>query len=568
MIAARKPQDDDERRAGATTAWIVTLTALTGALLLLSMASICRPPSALATPPPGSLEESCIAAGTVLPTGINGFMFNHHPEKKREARASDHYQTALETVAEFQGTVPRMPAPCEGHFTQVVLGKAEFQAARSPHRWRSLRRRWERLPLNVNVLEFVGDPPPLSSYATFGGQQGLNTFGLGCTLRGRVDLRLEVVDEADQAIIAIRDMRLPLPVDSWFRARCLGRLSIQESSGARHCGQAAAAKAGRGPTVWGVKIVRMGCAQAMAVARRAFEAPSFLRDTVDEVKVGSWSCYFSHRGAAGCTRGRSRLFLVDLRGHTGEQCAKGLAAVRSVTQAGTSCAVAQELIRASAAAPRTSTALTLAAGGASFTCGVESSLGMGDRMEYAYACAAGGAVVSFRILEPKSARMIPVAPTTIPSEVKLPPAGLLGFPRTPKLKFGYAVIHGNQVWLPLEVDPALVGREGILEITIGTMSCEWTADPSDTDPTCGTLHRQGPVRRRTVVLQANQEILIGPDRHNGNWDYAVWMKTKAFVSDGLPYTHAAGWGYAILINHATNCAANPWCHPDQKRVGT
>ena len=203
---------------------------------------------AVAAPEPGSLEEQCIAAGTVLPQEMQGFMFNHHPEKKREPRAGDHYLTALETVAEFSAVVPRIPDACGGRFAQVVLAKAQFQTAKSPHRWRSLRRRWEQLPLAVNTLEFIGDPPPLSSFGVLRGQQNLNTFGLGCTLRGRVDYKLEVVNEANQAIVAVREATVPLQVDSWFEARCRGTFSIQESSGAKRCGQVVGARAGAGPS--------------------------------------------------------------------------------------------------------------------------------------------------------------------------------------------------------------------------------------------------------------------------------------------------------------------------------
>lgn len=539
----------------------------TATLLLVAAAFGASASTAVAGPVPGSLEEQCIAAGTVLPQETQGFVFNHHPEKKREPRAGDHYLTALETVAEFSGVVPRIPDACAGHFSQVVLTKAQFQTTKSPHRWRSLRRRWERLPLAVNTLEFVGNPPPLSSFGVLRGQQALNTFGFGCTLRGRVDYKLEVVNEANQAIVAVREATVPLQVDSWFRARCLGTFSIQESSGARRCGQVVGARAGVGPSLWGVKVNRVGCSRARAVAQQALEQPGFLQGSLLEQRLDGWRCFYGHRGAASCQRGGSHIFLVGHHGGTGETCPQAPRNVLKLEQAGTSCEIALALAEALGAAPRGEPILTPATGDRTFSCASLSRLGLGDRMEYSYACAAGGAVVTLELREPKSARLTPLPPTSIPPEVRLPPAGLLGFPRTPTLKFDYGVVRGGKIVAPLEVDPALVGHQAEITFTVGTAQCEWTADPGQTGPICGATRLLGRPKTRTVVLREKQSITLGPNRRRGNWIYEAKVQTKPFVAAGLPYTHALATAYGSVINEATNCSANPWCHPHHKRLG-
>jgi hypothetical protein len=521
----------------------------------------------VAAPEPGSLEEQCIAAATVLPQEAQGFMFNHHPEKKREPRAGDHYLTVLETVAEFNSLVPRIPDACGGHFSQVVLAKAQFQTTKSPHRWRSLRQRWERLPLAIDTLEFIGDPPPLSSFGLLRGQQTLNTFGLGCTLGGRVDYKLEVVNEANQAIVAVREATVPLQVDSWFEARCLGTFSIQESSGARRCGQVVGARAGAGPSLWGVKVAGVGCSRGRAVAQQALEQPGFLKGSLLEQRLDGWRCFYGHRGAAACQRGGSHIFLVGHRGGTGEACPQAPRGALKLEQAGTSCDVALGLAEALAAAPRTESVLTPAAGGRTFACASLPRLGLGDRMEYSYACAAGGAVVTFELREPKSARLVPAPPSSIAPEVRLPPAGLLGFPRTPTLKFDYGVLRGGKIVVPLEVDGALVGRRAEITFTVRTAKCEWTADPGQTEPICGATRLLGSPKTRAITLREKQTITLGPNRKRGNWIYEARVKTKPFVSAGLPYTHALGSAYWSVINEATNCSANPWCHPHHKRAG-
>ena len=523
--------------------------------------------TAFAAPSPGSLEEQCIAAGTVLPQEFQGFMFNHHPEKKREPRASDHFQTALETVAEFNAVVPRTPDSCSGHFSQVVLGKAQFQTTKSAGKWLSLRRRWELLPLSVNTLEFIGDPPPLSSFGILRGQQSLATFGLGCTIRGRVKFKLEVVNEESQAIVAVRYAETPLQVDSWFGARCLRKFSIQESSGAHHCGQVIGAKAGKKPSLWGVKVREVSCRQAMPVAQKALETPTFLQGMLIEQSLGEgWHCFYGHRGAASCQRGGANIFLVQRGNTAGEECGEPSRDVRALSQAGTSCDVAGQLAELVNAAPRGETTVMPVAAGQTFTCAQSHYLGLGDRLYYDYVCAAGGAVVSFQIREPKSSRLIPIPPDSISPEVQLPPAGFLGFPRTPSIKFDYSTTENGKVFAPLEVDPALVGRQAELEVKVGTMKCEWTADPSNTDPTCGPTHRVGSPKKRTITLQAKQMIVLGPDRHRGNWLYEIYARTKPFVIEALPYTHALGYGYWSVANEASNCAANPWCHPHRHRA--
>ena len=518
---------------------------------------------ASAAPETGSLEESCIAAGTVLPTEMRGFMFNHHPEKNREPRASDHYQTVLETVAEFQGVLPRISDECNGHFRQMVYAKAQYQATKSPSRWLSLERRWENLPLGTQ--EFLGDPPWLSSFSYFQGQQNINTFGRGCTVRGRVRFKFEVLDKENGAVVAIRYADVPLQVDSWFEARCLGTFSIHESSGAHRCGQVVGTRPFGRATLWGVKVRGVACATAKTVAGHALEVPAFLEGSLHEQRLNGWRCFYGHRGAASCSRGAGHIFLVA-RGEAASRCDAAPHGVRALAVAGVDCSAGGELVEALRTDPTTDTDLLRSVATGTWSCPANRTLGKEDRVTASYECVAGGRVVSFDLIAPKAARVVPVPPSSIPAEVRLPPPGDLGFPRTPLLRFGYQKTMHGKLLLPLEVDPALVGRHARLQIKTGTMKCEWTADPGEDVPSCGPTHWRGRPRSRKVTLHAKQLVAVGPSRHRGNWAYEAKIKTAAFKVAGLPYTKAVGDGWAGVINHASNCSASPWCHPHHRRA--
>ncbi len=541
------------------------LSRVLAATALLASAFACLSSLALAAPAPGSLEEHCIASGTALPTEMRGFMFNHHPEKHREPRAGDHYLTVLETVAEFQGALPRIADECAGKFRQTLFTKAQYKATKSPGRWLSLSRRWQRLGLLTR--QFLGEPPWLSSFSSFQGLQNINTFGRGCTVGGRVRLKLEVENEENDAIVAIRYANVPLQVDSWFEARCLGTFSIHESSGAHRCGQVLGTRPFGRATLWGVKVRGVACAAAKAVASRALEAPAFLEGSLLEQRMDGWRCFYGHRGATSCARGNSHIFLVA-RAQAATRCDSPLQKRSRLSVAGIDCAAADELVGALGMSPTTDSDLLRSVGSGTWTCPAIHTLGEEDRMSASYQCVSAGRVVSFEVTEPKTARVVPVAPSSIPADVMLPPAGALGFPRTPMLRFDYQKIRHGSLVVPLQVDPALVGRHASLQIKAGTMKCEWTADPGQDTPICGPTDWRGHPQSRIITLQATQLVTLGPNRHHGNWAYEARLKTKPFTLDGLPYTNAFATGWAGVINDATNCSANPWCHPHRGRAST
>jgi hypothetical protein len=519
--------------------------------------------SAPAAPAPGSLEERCIASGTALPTEFRGFMFNHHPEKHREPRAGDHYQTVLETVAEYGGTIPRISEECAGHYRQSLFTKAQYMATKRPGRWLSIGRRWQRLGLET--LQFYGEPPWLSSFSRFQGLQNENTFGRGCTVAGRVRFKLQVEDEANDAIVAIRYLTVPLQVDSWFEARCLGTFSIHESAGARRCGQVRGTRPFGRAAMWGVKVKRVPCSTAKPIAASALENPAFLEGSLLEQRLDGWRCFYGHRGAASCNRGSSHVFLVA-RGQIASRCEAPAQKRSKLSVAGVDCGAGEELVAALRAAPTSESDLERTVASGTWTCPGIRSLSDEDRMSSSYQCLSAGRIVSFEILDPKAARVVPVAPSSIPADVELPPAGALGFPRTPMLRFGYQKTRHGALVASLEADPALVGQRARLQIRAGTMKCEWTADPGEEGPRCGATHWRGRPRLRTIVLRASQTITFGPSRHKGNWAYEARITTKPFTLEGIPYTRAVAGGWAEVINDAANCDASPWCHPNQNRA--
>lgn len=529
------------------------------AAVVLVVLGIAAPAAATAAPLPGSLEEQCIAAGTVAPEELRGYVFNHHPEKKREPRATDNYLTVLETVAEFHGLIAQLPEACSGHFSRSVLVKAEFRAGGDPDRWRSVRGRWERLEVSQRYLDYSADPPTPSPYGEFRGLQNANTFGLGCTIDARVKLKLEIVNEGNGAIIARRVVELPLPVDSWFRARCQGEFSIQDSAAAQRCGQRVI---GGAAIIWGVKAQGVGCARASAVAQKALQEPSFNQGELLEQRVDGWRCFYGHRGAASCHRGDKHVYIIARGGGIAEKCATAPRGVKHLQATGTSCEVAAALALAVQGDPPTSLLVSHEANGLVWSCPAFRYLGEGDLMVNAYDCFSGGALISFDVVASKSERLVPVLPTAVPADVLFPPAGAIGFPQTPMLLFDYQRWAHGKVLLRLKADEALVGHRARIKIEKGTMECTWTADAFEDTPLCDPPRWLGRPVVRQITLEPEQQVSVGRRLHRGNWEYRVTVTTAPFVHEGIAYTKAKAATSASVVNEADNCSANPWCSKD------
>lgn len=553
-----------------------------------------------------SLEQRCIAAGLVSPQEMRGYFFNHHPEKDREVRATDNYLAPAEIAGELEGIIADLPAACGGHFSRHGLIKLQFKASKGGKRWRSIRKGWEEIqwgqryldPPRVDpverrhttTVEGPSFPPSVeyeveeeepsfreesttvtyepsndllpSPFVYIRSQQNMGSLGLGCATAGRARIKMEIVDETTKAIVAVRLLSIPVPVDSWFRARCAGKFSIQDSAAAKRCGKRVVGGApGRPPTLWGVKVQRVGCGEAAAVGQKALQVPEYSQGSLASHRVEGWHCFFGHRGAAACLKGRSRIFLVARKG-AGGKCSGAPRGVRKVSVAGTSCETANALGGQVQQDPSKELFGKRQLGGATWACSALRYLDSDDRLIMDYHCFSGAAMVAFEVSAFKG-RVVPVEPTSIPPEVILPgngPAEL--FALTPELKFGErAKWTKHKAFLPIEVEPALVGRKARLDLVEFKAECTWTSDEGQTDPICPTSRRVG-ASTRSIVLEPTQLVYFVPRKHRGNWLYRLTVTTRPFTYNGLSYRRTSHLATASVINEAKNCKVNPWCHPN------
>jgi hypothetical protein len=532
----------------------------TGALALVACFAT-LPAVASAAPQPGSLEEQCVTAGTELPLSVDGFYFNHHPEKKREPRGSDGFLTVLETVVEFDGLIPAMPANCAGAYEHRLFAIAEFRATRSGARWNRIEKRWRKVPVFDREIRMKPYPYPPSPISAFDTHLNTNSFGLGCTMAGRLKFKLEVVDVAHDVAVARRiGSTVTLPVDSWFQARCLGRFSIQESGDARSCGARLLGTSERvEPTQWGVKVKRVSCGAAARVAEELLRLPALIQRSVAPQKVGSWRCYLGHRGAAACSKGNQRLFMLA-RGNDSARCEEDARKeIERLRAEGVACDAALALASAVRAQPQGLLQLDLEAAGQTWSCTALQRLGDEDLLINRYACFSANALVTFEVPNPSGQREAPVLPTTVAADVVFPPAGLLGFPKRPFLRFDYQEHHGGRIKLPLKADEALVGRRARIEISTYTQQCVESADPSEDAMFCFDQNRVRKPARRTVTLAATQMIDLGRIPRRGNWEYFVTATTEAFGEDGIAYRKKVVPGYAGVANDVAKCPGSPLC---------
>lgn len=553
-----------------------------------------------------SPEQRCIAAGLVTPLETRGFVFNHHPEKDREIRATDNYLASAEIAAEFEAVIADLPAACRGHFSRRGLIKLQFKASKGGERWRSIRKGWEEIywgqryldPPKVDPVErryttvvegpsfpavpeyevdeepsfreesttvFYEEPPnepPLSPFVDVRSQQNTGSLGLGCATAGRARIKLEIVDDATKAIVAVRLLSIPIPVDSWFRARCAGRFSIQDSSGAKRCGRLVGGAPGGPPALWGVKVQRVGCGAATAIGQQALQLPAFSQGSIAPQRVDGWACFYGHRGAAACLQGQKRIFLVA-RKRTGEQC-DGPRGVRKLSVANASCEAAAAVASQIQQDPGKDVFSTRQAGGGTWSCSAIRYLDSDDRVILDYHCFSGTAMAVFEVPAFKGS-LVPTEPTSVAPEVIFPGSGPAElFALTPELKFGEnAKWTKHKAFLPIEVEPALVGQKAYLELVAQKAECTWTADEGQDSPICPTRRRVG-TSKRSITLEPTQLVYFAPRKRRGNWLYRLTVKTRPFTYNGLSYRRTSHVATAVMINEADNCEINPWCHPNKK----
>lgn len=518
------------------------------------------------------LEQRCIAAGLVPPQEYQGYAFNHHPEKDREVRASENFISPAEVDAQMNAVIADLPPVCSGHFHREGQLKLEFKASKGGKRWRPLRAGWEQIHWSQHYLpptrisyesegggESEGEEP--SPFTSFGAGQNDGTLGLGCALQARAKIRLEILDDAGGAIVAIRFLYLPIAVDKWFQARCLGKFSIQDVGDARRCPRRpiGAAPGGK-PLAWGVRAEGVACAAASAIGQKALEVPAYSEGAPTSAAVDGWRCLYANRPAVACLQGSKHVYLTARRG-VSESCGK-VRGVAGLSVAGAPCAVAAEL---AGAAPRNAIGQPFSreAEGALWSCAAYVYLELEDHQLATYHCFAGGTLVTFKI-EGRE-RVVPVEPQSIPPEAILPaegPASL--FALTPELGFGDDWKWGGQkVLVPIEVEPALVGQVATVEVVAFMAKCEWTSDAGQDSPVCLSRKRVGRSQRR-ITLQATQLVFFAPRQNRGNWEYRMLVTTNPFSYNGLSYRKTSHVTWAYMINEAAHCERNPWCYRHQK----
>jgi hypothetical protein len=512
------------------------------------------------------LEQRCIAAGLVPPLEYHAYAFNHHPEKDREVRASENFISPAEVAAQIQGVIAELPEACRGHFHREGQLKLEFKASKGSGKWHSLRAGWEEVHwyqkhLPPTGVTYTGEGEELSPFATFEASQNDGTLGLGCALKARARIKLAIVDDATGAIDAVRFLELPIAVDQWYQARCLGKFSIQDVGDAHRCShRPIGAAPGGKPLVWGVKAEAVGCGVAVALAQEALEVPAYSQAVPLTQMVNGWRCFYATRPAVACLHGAKHVYMIA-RGGVSESCGK-VRGVTGLSVAGTTCDVATEL---AAAARRNALGQPFSqeAGGVTWSCAAYTYLEYDDYQLATYHCFFNGALVTFKIKGKE--RVVPVEPQSIPPEVVLPsegPASL--FALTPELKFGErAKWTPHKVFVPIEVEPALVGQVATVEVVAFKAKCEWTNDEGQTSPICPSLKRVGRSVRQ-LTLQASQLVLFAPRKNRGNWIYRMHISTKPFSFNGLSYRKTGHLAWAEMINEAAHCERNPWCHRHHK----
>lgn len=534
------------------------------------------------------LAERCIANGLVDFQETTGSTFNHHPEKQRELRSTDHFLTSLETDTSFQGVIADLPVYCQGSFHREGSIKLLFKTTK--HSWRPINKGWEPLTWETHDLydRTTSQPGPeyfpdeelgggeihydaASSYddggtpspwVRTGTHQNTNTLGLGCTIASRARIRLLIVDDRTSAIIAARLYTIPIQVESWYLARCLKKFSLESQAQAKSCPERAIAG---GPSLWRVKVKGVSCREARAIGQQALQLPPFSEGITTAQRIGSWQCYYALRGAVSCKRGDHHIY-TQLRGGAGDKCDKSVvpAGVKSLKGLGAPCSAAAELASAVLAEPGSQSPVRKEIGGVSWNCASKRYFEYEDRTIHAYNCFSDQAAVYFRFPKPKQ-RLIPTEQVAVSANVIFPGQGPKQlFAITPEITFSEHVKWTkSKILLPFTVEPALVGQRAHLKLETLTAQCEWTSDEGQTSPICPSTRRIG-TATRSIALKDFQTINVGQRKHRGNWIYRLTISTPAFSLSSLAYKKTSHTLNFWMINAATHCERNPWCHPHKK----
>lgn len=537
----------------STSKAVLTIAAAACAFLPVSTAT-----TALAATTPGSQEVECISASTIPARDFGSFTFNHHPERHHKPKPTENFKPA-EIVTEFHGRIARLPNRCTHDFQRQIFVKTQFKST-GHKQWRSQRRTWHRLMVSSIYISGEGRAPE-SPFGAFADHQVINAVKLGCATAARVRLKIDVIDKSNGAIVAIRYLTFPSQIDSWYQSRCFGRFSIHHLR-LRECNGKVPARQSEGRiALWSIETRRIGCPAARKVALSAIAAPSFSEGSYAAQRIRGWRCLYSHRGALSCLQGSRRVDVRAVRAGSiralvkkcgGRRLGLGVEfAVRAPCQA-----AAKLSSTLSREGPR-GRAVKASAWGKPWSCAALRKLGPDDRVHDYYNCYSGASLVVVDISESDD-RLRPSYPSTIAPDVKLPPAGLIGFPQPPAMKFEYGIIRRKRgVYVHLKVGSQLVRRTASLTIETERLNCEWT-DALQV-PLCHPGKRVGKTITKQIRLKRRQLVRLGPFRHHGNWGFRVRATTMPFSRGPISYTKGVAERHAKYVNEASHCSRSPFC---------
>lgn len=530
--------------------------------LLVAWVAICL----LAAPASGDVSTGgspskldCVAAATVPIAELDALTYNRHPEREGKPKVTEsEYATAFE-LSRFRGLVQDLGA-CGAAYDRRGSFRYEFLGSKTRSRWVSLSDRWKPLVFMPRSSPVSAEVTTTSPFIEFSGFETLGTQQLGCVIAARMVLRIDVVEKSTGAIVARQEVAHPVQVDPWFRARCLGRISIHVRT-APCSKRIVAARAGSPPRFWSVEVRGLDCRIAIKIASKAIATDSFGEGRLVEQRIGGWWCAYAHVAAGACTKERRQVYFSSEGGGTtsaGLECTAAPKGVRSLRVHGASCDISAELASAAVGqAGREPSEFPV--GGAAWRC-VSRLLGAeaDDRSLYGYLCRSEGSIVTFRALGTE--RLEPVVPSAPGPDVQFPVGPSFPLPVSMALAHNDRYEENGRIFLRLKVDPVLVGVAATVEIKRFTMQCSWTADVMETSPACFSRRPFGQPRKQRIVLGAEQPIFVAPLRRRKNWEYKVSVTSDPFTSNGLPIEAGHVATFAWDLNDTKNCKLNPWCY--------
>jgi hypothetical protein len=156
---------------------------------------------AAATSQAASLDQECIAAGTVAPVEVRGRTFNHHPEREREAKPADKSFKPFQIESGAVVVLPRLPAQCANRYRPLFRTRFQYKSTKGGDRWHSMSD-WRAAAAHGRAYD--GPTQSTSFYTEVGGGAEVRGLRDGCAVASRLQLTTNILDESSGAIIARR----------------------------------------------------------------------------------------------------------------------------------------------------------------------------------------------------------------------------------------------------------------------------------------------------------------------------------------------------------------------------